>query len=78
VVEEHQLFVKPWTLPFEAVGKGKLRVWHGSEDKTCRVQNAYAIAGLVPCAALEVFDGEGHFVLFEHLERLGEILGGAR
>jgi len=77
VVEEHQLFVKPWTLPFEAVGKGKLRVWHGSEDKTCRVQNAYAIAGLVPCAALEVFDGEGHFVLFEHLERLGKIFGGA-
>ena len=75
VVEEHQLFVKSWTLPFEAVGEGKLWVWHGSEDKTCRVQNAYEISGLVPSATLEVFGGEGHFVMFEHLGRLGEILG---
>ena len=78
VVEEHQLFVKPWTLPFEAVGKDQLWVWHGSEDKTCRVQNAYTIAGLVPSAVLKIFEGEGHFVMFEHLKRLSEILSGDR
>ena len=74
LVEEHQLFVKPWKLPFDAVGKGQLWVWHGTEDKTCRIQNAYAIAGLVPCAKLDVFKGEGHFVMFDHFLELKKIL----
>ncbi len=78
VVEEHELFMKPWELPFDEVGGGKLWVWHGSEDKTCRVKNAYEISGLMPSATLEVFGGEGHFVMFQHLGRLGEILRGSR
>jgi pimeloyl-ACP methyl ester carboxylesterase len=76
VVEEHLLFMKPWTLPFDAVGKGKLWIWHGKEDKTCRVENVYAIAQLVASAELEVFEGAGHFVMFKNLERLGKILRG--
>ncbi|MCL5877413.1 MAG: alpha/beta hydrolase [Candidatus Bathyarchaeota archaeon] len=74
VIEEHQVFIKLWALPFEAVGKGKLWVWHGSEDKTCRVANAYEITRLVPSARLEVFGGAGHFVMFENLQRLGQTL----
>lgn len=74
VIEEHQLFIKPWALPFEAVGEGKLWIWHGSEDRTCRVANAYEIARLVPSARLEVFGGAGHFVMFENLRRLGQTL----
>ena len=43
VVGEHQLFVKPWSLPFSGFDGGNLRVWHGAEDLTCRVSNAYAL-----------------------------------
>ncbi len=76
VVEEHQLFMKPWKLPLDKVGEGKLWVWHGAEDKTCRIQDAYQIARLLPLAKLEVFEGEGHFVMFEHLARLAAVLRG--
>jgi len=74
VIEEHQLFMKPWTLPFEAIREGQLWIWHGSDDKTCRVQNAYELARSVPSARLEVFGGAGHFVMFENLGRLGQTL----
>jgi pimeloyl-ACP methyl ester carboxylesterase len=76
VVEEHLLFAGHWTLPFSAVSSGKLWIWHGAKDKTCRVENAYAICKLIPSATLEIFEGAGHFVMFENLERLGKILRG--
>ena len=44
VVGEHQLFLKPWNLPFAQISEDKLVVWHGLEDKTCRVNNAYIIS----------------------------------
>ncbi len=78
VVEEHLLFVAPWTLPFEVVDEGKLWIWHGTEDKTCRLENAYANSRLMPSSSLEVFEGGGHFVMFQNLPRLSEILRGKR
>jgi pimeloyl-ACP methyl ester carboxylesterase len=74
VVNEHRIFLKPWNLPFANVEQGKLWVWHGTEDLTCRVANAYAIAKAVPNAQLEVFEGAGHCVMFENLDRLSKIL----
>jgi len=76
VVEEHLLFTRPWGLPFGAIGEGKLWIWHGSEDKTCRVDNAYANSRLMPSASLEVFGGAGHLVMFQNLQRLSGILRG--
>jgi pimeloyl-ACP methyl ester carboxylesterase len=73
VLEEHRLFLKPWNLPFEAVG-GKLWVWHGGEDKTCLVDNAYGIAHKFGCVGLEVFPRKGHCVMFDNLERLAGLL----
>ncbi len=74
VVDEHKIFLKPWNLPFAVVEEGKLWVWHGKEDLTCRVANAYAIAKAVPNAQLEVFERAGHCVMFENLDRLSKIL----
>ena len=76
VVEEHLLFLKPWTLPFEAAAGEKLLIWHGSDDKTCLVDNSYSNARLLPSASLEIFEGEGHFVMFDNLKLLGKILRG--
>jgi pimeloyl-ACP methyl ester carboxylesterase len=74
VVEEHQLFVKSWDLPFSRMDGGDFWVWQGAQDLTCRVSNAYAIAKAVPRAVLEIFSDSGHLVMFEHLDRLGSIL----
>jgi pimeloyl-ACP methyl ester carboxylesterase len=73
VLEEHRLFLKPWNLPFEGLG-GKLLVWHGAEDKTCPVGNAYGIASKVEGCGLEIFAKQGHCVMFDNLERLAGIL----
>jgi hypothetical protein len=37
VVEEHMLFLKPFGFSFEHVPLGKLVIWHGEDDITCRV-----------------------------------------
>ncbi len=74
VFQEHQLFIKPWAEPISLIPSGKVCVWHGTEDTTCRVDNAYRLAEAVPNACLEVFEGKGHCVLFDNLEKLRAIL----
>jgi pimeloyl-ACP methyl ester carboxylesterase len=74
VFEEHQLFTKTWDVPLSRIPSGKVFVWQGAEDKTCRVDNAYRIAKQVPGARLEVFEGKGHCFMFDYLDKLGETL----
>jgi pimeloyl-ACP methyl ester carboxylesterase len=73
VVDEHQIFVKPWDLPFSAINGENMWIWHGAQDLTCRVNNAYEIAKVVPNSKLEIFSNSGHCVMFEHIERLSSI-----
>ena len=75
VLIEHQAFMKPWTISFSRIPAGKLFVWHGSEDKTCRVANAELIAKSVGGSKLEIFEGGGHCVMFDNFEKLGKLLG---
>ena len=74
VLQEHQLFMKPWDVPFSRIPAGKLFIWHGADDKTCRVDNAYMISRSVLGAYLEIFEEKGHCIMFDNLEKLGEIL----
>jgi pimeloyl-ACP methyl ester carboxylesterase len=74
VVEEHQIFMGPWPFAFSRVPTGKLFIWHGSEDKTCRVDNAYALSRSVDGSVLEVFPGKGHCVMFGEFKKLGGLL----
>lgn len=70
---EHQLFMKPWPVSLSRIPAGKLVVWQGAEDKTCRVDNAYRIAYAVSGAHLKIFEGKGHCVMFDNLDKLSEI-----
>ena len=76
VFQEHQLFMKTWPKEVLKIPPGKVDVWQGTEDKTCRVDNAYRIAEAVPGVHLEIFQGKGHCVMFGNLEKLGETLVG--
>jgi len=76
VFQEHQLFMKTWPEEVSKIPSGKVDVWQGTDDKTCRVDNAYRIAGAVPGALLEIFTGKGHCVMFDNLEKLGDNLIG--
>jgi pimeloyl-ACP methyl ester carboxylesterase len=75
VFQEHQLFIKPWAEPISLIPSDKVCVWHGSEDVTCKVDNAYRIIKAIPNAALEIFEGEGHCVMFDNLQKLSKTLG---
>jgi pimeloyl-ACP methyl ester carboxylesterase len=74
VFQEHQLFMKTWPGDVSKIPAGKVDVWQGTDDKTCRVDNAYKIAEAVPGAHLEIFAGKGHCVMFGNIEKLGGIL----
>ena len=73
IIQEHQLFMNPWEVPLSTVPSNKLVIWQGDEDKTCRVENAYRITQAIPDAQLEVFKGKGHCVMFDNLDKLGDL-----
>ena len=70
---EHQLFMKPWPVSLSRIPAGKVYVWQGAEDKTCRVDNAYRIARAVSGVHLHVFEGQGHCVMFGNFDKLSEV-----
>ena len=74
VFQEHQLFIKPWAEPLSRIPPGKVCVWQGTEDTTCRVENAHRLVEAISNACLEVFEGEGHCVMFNDLQKLCKAL----
>jgi pimeloyl-ACP methyl ester carboxylesterase len=76
VVDEHRLFTKPWNLPLSKLDGRRLWIWHGNQDLTCRINNAYANAKAMPTANLQVFEDAGHCVMFQNIDKLAKILSG--
>jgi pimeloyl-ACP methyl ester carboxylesterase len=74
VFQEHQLFIRPWNEPISQIPPNKVCIWQGTEDTTCRVDNAHRIVEAVPNASLAVFEGKGHCVMFDNLPKLCETL----
>lgn len=73
VVQEHQIFMNPWGFSFNNIPEGTLFIWHGAEDKTTRVSNAFYLHKKIVHSNLQVFEKKGHYVMFENLEELGII-----
>jgi pimeloyl-ACP methyl ester carboxylesterase len=74
VVEEHMLFLKPYNFTTEHIPEGKLTIWHGVDDKTIALRNAYLLSGLVKGSKLETFQGKGHCAMFHYPGKLGKAL----
>ena len=75
ILKEHMLFMKPWGVPISRIPPDKVFIWQGNDDKTCCVYNAFRLANDIPNANVEIFDGKGHCVLFENLEKLSVLFG---
>jgi len=73
VFEEHQLLMKPWDFSFSRISGSRLFIWHGADDKTCLVSNAYKIFRRAIGSHLEIFEGKGHCVMFANLQKMGKI-----
>jgi len=74
VLEEHKLFLNPWNLPFKNLNNKVLWIWQGTEDKTCPIKNAYNIAHKAKGCNLEIFPTQGHYAMFDNIEKLKERL----
>lgn len=74
VVEEHMLFLKPWSFSTDRIPEGRLAIWHGEDDKTIPVRNGYLLSQLVKGSKLEVFSGKGHCAMFNYPDKLGKTL----
>ncbi len=55
VVAEHHIFMKPWNIHSKRIPADKVFIWHGADDKTCRVSNEYNIYKTIPLANLKIF-----------------------
>jgi 3-oxoadipate enol-lactonase len=49
-------------------------VMHGTDDQLLPVVNGHMIAGLIPDARREIFDGVGHLFFWERPQRVAELL----
>jgi pimeloyl-ACP methyl ester carboxylesterase len=73
VIQEHQLFMNEWSKEVSNIPTGKVDVWQGTDDKTCRVDNGYRIARASPGAHMEIFKGKGHCLMFDNFEKIGDL-----
>lgn len=71
VVQEHKIFLNPWGFSFNNIPEGTLFIWHGAEDKTTRVSNAFNLHKKIVHSNLHVFEKKGHYVMFENMAKLG-------
>jgi len=74
MIQEVKLMKRGWEVDLSQIPSGLVHIWHGTADKTAPVSNAYKNAEAIPGAHLEIFEGEGHTLFFDNLEKLGEIL----
>ncbi len=63
-----------WDVDLSKIPSGLVHIWHGTADKNVPIRNAYENAEAIPGAHLEIFEDEGHTLIFNNLRKLGEIL----
>jgi len=74
MVQEVKLMKKGWEVNLSQIPSGLVYIWHGTADTNVPVSNAFKNAKAIPGAPLEIFEGGGHTIIFENLEKLLEIL----
>jgi pimeloyl-ACP methyl ester carboxylesterase len=72
--EEILLFMKGWDMDLSQIPTGLVHIWHGTTDKNVLVADAYRNEKAIPGAHLEIFEGKGHFLWLDNLEKLVETL----
>jgi pimeloyl-ACP methyl ester carboxylesterase len=69
VVDEMRVVAGPWGFAPEQV-RVAVRFWHGDEDNTVPVEHAAYLAGAIAGSSLTVCPGEGHMVMWRHLDEM--------
>jgi pimeloyl-ACP methyl ester carboxylesterase len=68
----------PWQVDFASIPT-PVRIWHGADDRLIPPAASRALARAIPGARLELYRGEGHFMVLERWESmLAELSAAAR
>jgi len=74
MIQEVKFMKKGWEVDLSQIPSGLVYIWHGTADTNIPVSNAYKNAKAIPGAHLEIFEGGGHMIFLDNIEKLGEIL----
>lgn len=68
-VTDIQLLSRPWGFAPEAI-RVPVQLWHGDQDTVIPLGHARFLAAAIPGSALVVCPGEGHMLMWNHLEEI--------
>jgi pimeloyl-ACP methyl ester carboxylesterase len=74
-VHDIELLARPWGFPVEAI-RVPVQLWHGDADTVIPLHHGEYLASVIPGATLRVCPGEGHMVLWSHLQEILLAAGG--
>jgi pimeloyl-ACP methyl ester carboxylesterase len=69
LAEDRALLLRPWGFPLSAV-RQPVQIWHGTQDWQVPVSLGRLLAAMLPTGAGHWVRGEGHFLVFDHAERI--------
>ena len=64
-----RLFSRPWGFDVASI-RATVRFWHGTVDESVPIAAARSLARAIPGATLEVIEGAGHFLFFDHFRAI--------
>ena len=69
-VHEAQLLTQDWGFRFEDVVYDRIRLWHGTHDTNAPVRMIRYMVERLPHSDLDEFEGENHWTLARHLDKI--------
>ncbi|MGY1710870.1 alpha/beta fold hydrolase [Geodermatophilus sp. SYSU D00758] len=75
LAEDRALLFRPWGFPLARV-RQQVHLWHGTQDWIVPVPLGRALAAMLPRCSAHWFPGEGHFLVYDHAERVYAALRG--
>lgn len=69
-MHEAQLLTQDWGFRFEDVVYDRIRLWHGTHDANAPVRMIRYMVERLPHSDLNEFEGESHWTLARHLDKI--------
>jgi pimeloyl-ACP methyl ester carboxylesterase len=69
LAEDRALLFRPWGFPVSSV-RQRVDLWHGTQDWQVPVSFGRVLSAMLPDCTAHWFPGEGHFLVFDHAEKV--------
>jgi pimeloyl-ACP methyl ester carboxylesterase len=66
-VADLEVLARPWGFAVDDITV-PVHLWHGADDRVIPIQHGEYLASHIPHASFHLCEGEGHLVLWNHLE----------